>query len=262
MDKAVKALGDYKAKNQHMHIGPGAHVLHFPVANQTLMNFVAFVTDPDEWRGDAEKMVAPATRKDVEDAFTEWGPPVRAITSLLPDELDKWAIFDSFDHPAPYYNRGRICLAGDAAHASAPHHGAGAGIGVEDALCLATLMKKVNTALQGKRTTRDQALSLAFDTFTAVRKERSQWLVNSSRGICEVYEWNDPETKDDAEKCFEEIKWRSHKIWYFDYDGMLVEANEGYEQRLKTGAAGTTLDGSCKPVPSAIVSEVKETATA
>lgn len=114
MEQAVKALGDYKAKNQHMHIGPKAHVLHFPVANQTLVNFVAFDTDPNEWN-DNEKMVAPATREEVEKVFASWGPTVRTIVSLLPDNLDKWAIFDSFDHPAPYYNRGRICVAGDAA---------------------------------------------------------------------------------------------------------------------------------------------------
>ena len=64
MHEAISALGQYKAKNQHMHIGPKAHVLHFPVADQTLVNFVAFASDPDEWN-DSEKMVAPATRKDL-----------------------------------------------------------------------------------------------------------------------------------------------------------------------------------------------------
>jgi salicylate hydroxylase len=233
MHEAISALGEYKAKNQHMHIGPKAHVLHFPVAGQTLVNFVAFASDPDEWN-DSEKMVAPATRRDVEDVFANWNPTVRTLTSLLPEQLDKWAIFDSFDYPAPYYAYGRICVAGDAAHAAAPHHGAGAGIGVEDALCLSTLIEKAVVACQENRAPRSKVLSAALNTFDTVRRERSQWLVNSSRGVCDVYEWADPKTGDDPEKCFEEIKWRSHKIWYFDYKGMLVEALEDFERRLET----------------------------
>lgn len=233
MDKAAEALGSYKARNQHMHIGPGAHILHFPVADHTLMNVAAFVTDPQDWP-DAEKMTAPATRAEAQEAFAQWGPTVRAITDLLPEQLDKWAIFDTCDHPAPTYARGRVCIAGDAAHASAPHHGAGAGIGVEDALCFGTLMEMVVSSLQAKGASKAQLLNAAFDTYDAVRRERSQWLVNSSRGICDVYEWTNPKTGQDPEKCFEEIKWRSHKIWYFDIDGMLADAARGFEQRLKT----------------------------
>ena len=64
MEKAVEAIGEYKAKNQHMHIGPKAHMLHFPVANQTLMNVVAFAPDPEAW-ADSKTFVAPATRQDL-----------------------------------------------------------------------------------------------------------------------------------------------------------------------------------------------------
>ncbi len=232
MDKALEAVGDKNARNQHMHIGPGRHILHFPVANQTLINVAAFVSDPHDWKDD-EKMTAPATREEVEEAFAEWGPTVRAMTSLLPDTLDRWAIFDSFDHPAPTYSRGRICIAGDAAHASAPHHGAGAGIGVEDALCLSSLLEMAMSSLQLNKATKDQALCTAFDTFNDVRHERSQWLVNSSRGICDTYEWADPKIGNDPEKCFKEIEWRSHKIWHFDIEGMLGDAAAAYERRLK-----------------------------
>lgn len=231
MDKAVEAIGEYKAKNQHMHIGPKAHLLHFPVANQTLMNVVAFAPDLEEW-ADSKTFVAPATRQDVEQVFAGWGPTVRSIASLLPDVLDKWAVFDSADYPVPCYNRGRICIAGDAAHAAAPHHGAGAGVGVEDALCLSTLLEKAVSLLEEDKTTKAEALKLAFLTFNTIRRQRTQWLVQSSRDVCEIYEWNHPKTGSDTEKCFEEIKRRSHKIWYFDYAEMIREAKESYEWRV------------------------------
>jgi salicylate hydroxylase len=231
MDKAVEALGEYKAKNQHMHLGPKAHVLHFPVANQTLMNVVAFASDPNEW-DDSKTYVAPATRKEVEDVFADWGPTVRNMISLLPNDLDKWAVFDSAAAPAPCYNRGRVCIAGDAAHAAAPHHGAGAGVGIEDALCLATLLDKAVATIQDNKATKAQALGLVFTTFNAVRRKRTQWLVKSSHDVAEIYEWNHPKTGADASKCFEEIKRRSHKIWYFDYEGMLKESCDGFEWRI------------------------------
>jgi 2-polyprenyl-6-methoxyphenol hydroxylase-like FAD-dependent oxidoreductase len=36
----------------------------------------------------------------------------------------------------PTFAKGRVCLAGDAAHASTPNQGGGAGFGIEDALVL------------------------------------------------------------------------------------------------------------------------------
>jgi salicylate hydroxylase len=231
MADAITAIGEYKAKNQHMHVGPGAHVLHFPVAGQTLMNVAAFVADPEEWKADA--MVAPGSRTAVEAAFDGWGPTVRNIISLLPSELERWAVFDSFDHPAPFFSQGRICIAGDAAHASSPHHGAGAGIGIEDALCLSTLLGIAADLKLKQPADTQELISLALNTFNDVRRERGHWIVASSRYICDVYEWADPATKGDPDKCFDEIHWRSHKIWYFDYHGMLAQAIGGYAKRLR-----------------------------
>ena len=235
MDKAVEALGHYKAHNQHMHMGPEAHVLNFPVAGHTLMNVVAFVTDPNDWSSQG-KMTAPATRDEVVTAFAKWGPAVRAITELLPDELDKWGIFDTYDYPASTYARGRVCLAGDAAHASSPHHGGGAGIGVEDALTLVSLLDQVTTTLRTSSAAKATALTAAFAAYDPVRRERTQWFVESSRGVCETYEWNDPKCGNDPEKCYAEIRWRSHKLWHFDLDYMTGEAGEGYKRLLAEAA--------------------------
>ncbi|KAL4758587.1 uncharacterized protein BDW70DRAFT_152396 [Aspergillus foveolatus] len=233
MEEAIKALGEYKAKNQHNHVGPNAHLIHYPVANKKMINATAFVSDPNEWPNDRQ-MVAPGCREDMEKAFAGWSPCVRNIVNLFPEKLDKWAVFDLWDYPAPYYNKGKICLAGDAAHASSPHHGAGACIGIEDALCLATLMNQVNVSVQDSRVSKGKALNAAFETFNAIRRTRSQWLVNSSRRVCDFYhqpEWADPAKWVKAESCFEELKDRSYKIWHFDYDGMIKETLKSYSGR-------------------------------
>ncbi|KAL4910874.1 hypothetical protein BDW74DRAFT_172333 [Aspergillus multicolor] len=113
-----------------------AHLLHYPVAQHTMINVVAFVDDPSEWA--MEEMSVTSSRVEASEAFADWKPAVRGLVGRLPEELIKWAIFDTYDHPAPTYSRRRVCLAGDAAHASSPHQEAGAAFGVEDALALAT----------------------------------------------------------------------------------------------------------------------------
>jgi len=252
IEEAERVLGSFKARNQHMHIGPGAHMLHFPVANQTLLNIVAFLNEPNDWPLDGGKaMTAPATREEVIGAFANWGPTVRSVANLLPEELDKWAIFDAYDYPASTYTQGRVCLAGDAAHASAPHHGAGAGIGVEDALALSTLLEMVTSTLQSTEESKERALNAAFAIYNSVRHERSQWLVKSSREVCDIYEWNHPDTGTDWDKCLAEITARSHKLWYFDIEGMLSELTDTYQRQYppQVTAVEKGMESSIKSQP-------------
>lgn len=234
MDKAIARLGLDRARTQHMYGGPAAHVLTFPVAKQALMNVVAFVSDPTDWPL-SRPMAQPATKSEVAAVFADWGPTVRAIIDLLPPEMDKWGVFDHLDYPAPTYSIGRVCLAGDAAHTSSPHHGAGAGIGVEDALALSVLLDSVAQGVEsGTVVDKAKALEAAFASFSSVRHERSQWLVQSSREVCDIYEWKHPEFGTDMDRAHEEITRRSHRIWYFDIEGMLGELEREYQGKMAT----------------------------
>ncbi|KAL9112790.1 MAG: hypothetical protein Q9227_003093 [Pyrenula ochraceoflavens] len=245
MDRAVASLGEEKAHNQCMHMGPHAHVLNFPVAQHKFMNVVAFVTQPN-WPHEGTLVAPSARRGELVEAFKGWNPAVRAIVGLLDEPLDKWAIFDTYENPAPTFARGRVCLAGDAAHASSPHHGAGAGFGIEDALALASVFEEIKytpaaaaaAAVIGRGQGGDgsggngvrkmKALTAAFGAYDSVRRERSQWLVQSSRQVCETYEWNNPECRDEPEKCLRDIEWRAHRIWYFDIEGMIGDVRAAY----------------------------------
>ncbi|KAI1736435.1 FAD/NAD(P)-binding domain-containing protein [Xylaria scruposa] len=233
MEKAIDALGEYKARNQHNHVGPNAHLIHYPVT-QKMINATAFVTDPLGWAED-KPMVLPARREDLEEVFADWNPCVQNVIKLFPRQLEKWAVFDLWDYPAPRYNKNTICLAGDAAHASSPHHGAGACIGIEDALCLCVLISRVHKSVSQDAVLKEKALTAAFAAFDGVRRTRSQWLVNSSRRVCDLYhqpEWAVEAKWDKAETCFEEIKDRSFKIWHFDYQEMITESDGAYDTKL------------------------------
>lgn len=82
-----------------------------------------------------------------------------------------WAIFDMADNPADTYARGRVCLAGDAAHASSPFHGAGACMGVEDALVLVSVLETALSKAGGLSKTK--AVSAALQAYSTIRLERS-----------------------------------------------------------------------------------------
>jgi salicylate hydroxylase len=259
MDKAIQVLGEWKANNFHHHVGPGAHLTHYPVANHKMLNVVVFLSDPNPWGGDQSSMVAEGTRAEVEAALAGWHPTVLSLVRLLPDKLVTWGLFDLGEFPAPTYTAGRVCLAGDAAHASSPHHGAGACLGVssiafvapvylsytpvligvvlqvEDALCLSVLLGKVREMAVAPGGDLDAALRAAFQTFDTLRRPRTQWLVNSSRRVCDLYhqsEWADPKRWVKAGTCFEEIRDRSYKIWHFDADDMVRRAVSMYKRKI------------------------------
>ena len=129
--------------------------------------------DDDAW-------IKPGTKEEMLAKFDDFSEPVRKVLDLI-EKLNMWALFD---HPPAktFHRKGKICLLGDSAHASTPHHGAGAGMAVEDALVLTRLLSSIKSK---------KDLRQAFAAYDAVRKPRSQRLVASSRKIAKVYDLED-----------------------------------------------------------------------
>ncbi|KAJ5967193.1 hypothetical protein N7501_003441 [Penicillium viridicatum] len=229
MPSAINALGTDKAHVQIAHMGPDAHIVSFPVNNAQAYNVFIFLHDPEEWHHGHTMTVASSCNAVVE-ALQGWGPHIKEMVDEFPETLSKYAIFDQADNPLPSYASGRVCLAGDAAHASSPFHGAGACMGVEDALVLAELLARVDA---GPTTTIQRNLKIALHTYSSVRIKRSQWLVKSSREMGDVYEWRYPASGDDGDKCKAEFERRSQVIWDFDVDGMVTDAKKVYDSHVE-----------------------------
>ena len=227
MQHAVAELGEDLAKNSHMHMGQDGHILTFPVNKGATMNVVAFYTAKDEWP-DAKHLTKPTEKKHVYEDFKDFGPTVQKIIDLLDPNLDCWAIFDTGDHPMPAYNKGRACCLGDAAHATSPHHGAGAGICIEDAAVMAELLAEPQVAKGGAK-----ELEAAFQAFSNCRKERTQWLVQSSRRTGDLYEWRAEGVGRDIEKIHAECKERDERIWEADIGEMVQEAKRSLATLLQ-----------------------------
>lgn len=68
-------------------MGPGGHMLTFPINHGQTMNVVAFHTSAKDWP-DSQKLVAPAKREDALRDFSDFGDNVKNVLKLAQPELD------------------------------------------------------------------------------------------------------------------------------------------------------------------------------
>ncbi|MBN9428543.1 MAG: FAD-dependent monooxygenase [Burkholderiales bacterium] len=118
-------------------IGPGGHVIHYPLRRGSLMNFVGFLERSD-WV--AESWTEQGTVEECRQDFAGWHADVHALI----DELDapfKWGV--ARRPRLATWTRGRVTLLGDACHAMLPFLAQGAVMAMEDGLVLARCVEQM-----------------------------------------------------------------------------------------------------------------------
>ncbi|KAK0736287.1 hypothetical protein B0T21DRAFT_411474 [Apiosordaria backusii] len=235
MDQAIKAIGEYKASTRFMYNGPDAHIITYPVGNNSVLNVLVVISDSNkEWPKDLVaqgRHTCQGSKKEVIDAFKGWNETARNIANLFPEEMEKWAIFDMAENPASTFVRGRVCIAGDAAHATGPHLGAGGGLGIEDAYFLATLLSQLNDTLKARALpAKDEGeiVRAALHRYNDARFERTQWVVQATREAVDLFQWQDQRVGNDKAKFGEEISAKFEKIWTYDVVGENKKAAGGF----------------------------------
>ncbi|USP73261.1 mannitol 1-phosphate dehydrogenase [Curvularia clavata] len=226
MDEAVELLGNEAARNSQMYLGYHGHLLTFPISHGKVMNGILTapisqcLTDSvitvvafrsrDTWED--EKWVVSTSKEDMQADFAEWGPHVQKIVGAM-QKPDIWALF--MHPPCDTYTKGRVCLLGDAAHATTPHQGAGAGMCIEDSYILANLIKDANNT---------EELQRAFSAFDQVRRERTQKNVTTSYEAGQLYDFE--LFGDDLDKIEENFRQRMNWIWDIDLEAQLTQAQK------------------------------------
>ncbi|EFQ34823.1 mannitol 1-phosphate dehydrogenase [Colletotrichum graminicola] len=223
MEKAEELLGAELAKNSQMYFGRHGHMLTFSVAKGKMMNVVAF-RSAEEWKSD--KWVMGVKREDMVNDFKGWGDKSQKIIQMV-QKPDVWALFDH--PPSPTYYQGRVCLLGDAAHASTPHKGSGAGMAIEDAYILGNLLALINGP---------EEIEMAFAAYNKTRKERSQKLVADSREQGKLYEL---ELKDDPEWIADSLSTRMDWVWKYDLTQELDQGRREIEKYQSDSTARAQL---------------------
>ncbi|MFE7168148.1 FAD-dependent monooxygenase [Streptomyces sp. NPDC057616] len=150
---------------QTIWLGPGRHLVHYPIAGGSAVNVAAFAPAGDHVE---ESWSATATTEEFHAEFADWDPRVTDLV-LAGGRPGRWALLDRA--PLRQWSRGRVTLLGDAAHPMYPFFAQGAAQSIEDAavlaICLATSPDDPEQALKRyesariPRTTRLQEFSHA-----------------------------------------------------------------------------------------------------
>ncbi|KAF4983785.1 hypothetical protein FZEAL_869 [Fusarium zealandicum] len=224
MEQVVQLMGEERALNSSLWMGENMHLTTYPVAHGTICNLVAYRSSTKNWPSETQ-LTLPAREEIFLEDFKGFRPLLQKLIKMVRD-LDQWAMFDLGDHPVPAFAKRRVCITGDAAHATTPHQGAGAGFCIEDAAVLASLL-----ADEKVKTTSD--IQAAFAAFDSSRRERSQWLVQSCRRAGDLYDLQ-TEVGNHFETMAEELRQSMAIIWNYSIEDAIRDAVDDLGKRLAT----------------------------
>ncbi|KAL2267939.1 hypothetical protein VTJ83DRAFT_5216 [Remersonia thermophila] len=251
MSLAVAALGEPRSSTRFLYIGRGAHIITYPVGEPALLNVLVVLSEPQP--GTDGAVPTPSGTNDasadarIASAFRNWAIRPRRAAALLEDARshwlrlgepgggggeggagdDRWLIYDFAERPLPQYvlPGGRVCLAGDAAHATAPHLGAGGGMGIEDALVLSEVLAEVDSRIQEAGTDGKQELvARALEAYNTVRYGRTQEVIALTRDACDVFHGLRPDVSCDGARFGRCVASLFHTVWDYDVEGMVADA--------------------------------------
>jgi salicylate hydroxylase len=185
-------------------VGPGGHVVHYPVRGGELLNFVGLL-ERDDWR--VESWTVQGTKDEFANDFRNWHPDIHACIRSV-DVPYKWALFAR--PPMPAWTKGRVTLMGDACHSMLPMMAQGAVMALEDGLVLARCVAKYGVGPQ------------ALQRYEAARRERANRCVEAA--IDNTKRFHNPEMAHAAgAEAYVTREWQEDKVkaryeWLFTYD--------------------------------------------
>ena len=189
-------------------VGPGAHVITYPVRGGALMNVVGII-EREGWR--SESWTERGTHAELLQDFGHWHADVCELMSAI-EQPFKWALLGRA--PQTGWAQENICLLGDAAHPTLPFLAQGANMAIEDAAVMARCL-----AL-------DEPTEHALARFEKLRWQRTADIVNLSRDNAQRF--HNPQLSDPAKAVdYVSSEWAPEKVrrrydWLFEYDPLKV----------------------------------------
>ena len=187
-------------------VGPGAHVITYPVRGGALMNVVGII-EKDGWLG--ESWTEQGTHEELLQDFGHWHADVGELMRKI-DQPFKWALLGR--SPQKGWAQGAICLVGDSAHPTLPFLAQGANMAIEDAAVMARCLTAYSTAEK------------AFAEFENLRWQRTADIVNRSSDNAKRF--HNPQLSDAAKAVdYVSTEWEPEKVrrrydWMFEYDAL------------------------------------------
>ena len=184
-------------------IGPGGHVIHYPLRRGELVNFVG-VVERSDWT--VESWTAAGSSDECAGDFAGWHEDVHTLIRSIQQPF-KWALM--VREPVQHWTRGRVTLLGDAAHPTLPFLAQGACMAIEDGAMLARCLRETSDPQQALRRFRDARVErttrIVQGSAANTRRFHNPTLASAGGAVEYVNrEWNE-----------ERVRERYH--WLFDY---------------------------------------------
>lgn len=185
-------------------VGPGAHVVHYPLHGGTIMNFVG-VVERNDWQVESWS-VSGSTEECLND-FRGWHEDVQLMIKSIATPY-KWALM----HRAPLdaWSRGRVSLLGDACHSTLPFLAQGAVMALEDSYLLARALDA------------EPDIAQALGRYENARKERTRRIVQGAADNTKRF--HNPELASvEGASAYVDREWSEERVrqryeWLFTYD--------------------------------------------
>ena len=190
-------------------VGPGGHVITYPLRGGSLMNFAAF-TERSDWT--EESWSTAGTKAECTRDFATWNPLIHTMIDKI-DVPYKWALIGR--EPMRDWVDGRFALLGDACHPTLPFLAHGAIMAIEDGVVLARCLAAW-----------PDAPARALACYANMRVPRTTEIVQGSAANAKRF--HNPALADPATAAaYVDTEWAPDKVrtrydWLFEYDATHV----------------------------------------
>ncbi len=189
-------------------VGPGGHVVHYPVRSGTLLNFVG-TTERSDWQ--VESWTERGSTEEALNDFKGWHEDIATMIRNIVMPF-KWALLGR--EPLSQWTVGRVTLLGDAAHPTLPMMAQGANMAIEDGVVLARSLAA------------HEEVAAALQAYESARRERTSRLVRAANDNAARFH-NPALGNAEGAARYVDSEWQEQKVkqrydWVFEYDPVRV----------------------------------------
>lgn len=183
-------------------MGPGGHIMAYPIKRNTVYNMVLLHPAKPHQSGE-ESWTSKGDKKEMMDFYKNWSNLVQDLLSYVPEgEVMEWTL--NSHKPLARWIENRVALIGDSSHPMLPYVAQGAANAIEDAGVLVAAFTQTDDVCK------------ALEVFQEVRKSRGEKIQQSAdatRRSLHLPDGPDQEQRDDAIRAADKGKGSNPDLW-------------------------------------------------